>query len=74
MTKFKINDRVMLPSGKIIKILDILSNNGLYQYEVETVIKDILGLLNMNNNNNNNNESKKYIDIKRVDEKCILKL
>jgi hypothetical protein len=72
MAKFKINDRVMLPSGKIIKILDILSNNGLYQYEVETVIKDILGLLNMNNNNNN--ESKKYIDIKRVDEKCILKL
>lgn len=71
MAKFKINDKVILPSGKIIKILDVLDNNGLYQYEIETVIKDILGLLNINKNNN---QLKKYIDIKRVDEKGVLKV
>lgn len=66
MTKFKINNKVELPSGKVIKILDVLSNQGLYQYEVENVINELLGFFNKN-------KSKKYIDIKRVDEKGVLK-
>ena len=66
MPKFKINNKVELPSGKVIKILDVLSNQGLYQYEVENVVNELLGFFSKN-------KSKKYIDIKRVDEKGVIK-
>lgn len=66
MPKFKINNKVELPSGKVIKILDVLSNKGLYQYEVENVVNELLGFFSKN-------KSKKYIDIKRVDEKGVIK-
>ena len=66
MARFKIGDKVKLPSGKVINILDVLSTKGLYQYEVENVINELFGFFSKNNN-------KKYIDIKRVDEKGVLK-
>jgi len=66
MPKFKINNKVELPSGKVIKILDVLETKGLYQYEVENVVNELLGFFSKN-------KSKKYIDIKRVDEKGVLK-
>ncbi|NCC70648.1 hypothetical protein EOM09_03630 [bacterium] len=68
MPKFKKGDKVKLPSGKVIKILDVLESKGLYQYEVDNVMNDIFGLFN-----SNKNLGKKYIDIKRVDEKGVLK-
>lgn len=67
MPKFKINNKVELPSDKVIKILDVLSNQGLYQYEVENVVNELFGFFNKN-------KTKKYIDIKRVDEKGVLKV